>query len=170
MRATILVTTTPGGGPDVVDAVSGDDRFDRAFATLGPFEAVLEVTAGDHADLLDAIAIVNDVEAQQASETLLDMAVEEEADAPEPVFGTGGVRALMLVDEDKHRGCHYAHTLFEAVLDAHDAVEDAYPLLGRFDDTVWLRGANLREITAAVRAIQQLEGVADARVLVEAAT
>lgn len=168
MRATILVTTTPGGGPDVVDAVRDDDRFGRALATLGPFEAALEVTATDHADLLDAIAVVNDVQAQQASETLLDMAVQEEADAPAPAFGTGGTRALLLVDEDKRRGCHYAHTLFAAARKAHSAVEDTYPLLGRFDDSIWLRGDDLAELTQAIRAVQALDGVADTLALVEA--
>lgn len=168
MRATILVTTTPGGGPDVVDAVEGDDRFDRALATLGSFEAALEVTADDHDDLLDAIAVVNDVDVQQASETLLDMEVAEEADAPDPAFGTGPRRALALVDESKHRGCHYAHTLFEAARKAHPTVEDAYPLLGRFDDSVWLAGEDLEALTDGLRAVQALDGVADTLTLVEA--
>lgn len=168
MRATILVTTTPGGGPDVVDAVAEDDRFPRAFATLGSVEAVLEARAVDHADLLDAIAVVNEVDAQQASETLLDMDVEEEHEAPDPIHGTGGVAGLCLLDESKHRGCHYAHTLFEAARKAHPAVEDAYPLLGRFDDAVWLRGDDLAGLTEAVRSVQALEGVQASRVMVQA--
>lgn len=169
MRAVILVTTTPGGGPSVVQATEGDDRFTRQLATLGPFEAVFEVEVDDHDDLLDAIAVVNDVDEQQASETLLDMAVEEEASAPDPVHGSGGLAALVLLDEEKDRGCHYAHTLFEAATEAHDAVEACYPLLGRFDDAAWLRAEDLGELTAAVRALQVLEGVRAGTVLVEAA-
>ncbi len=168
MRAVILVTTTPGGGPAVVQATEGDGRFTRRLATLGPFEAVFEVEAGDHDDLLDVIAVVNDVEAQQASETLLDMAVEEEADAPPPAYGTGGLEALVLLDESKARGCHYAHTLFEAAIKAHEAVEACYPLLGRFDDAAWLRAEDLATLTDAVRALQGLEGVRASTVLVPA--
>lgn len=152
----------------MVEATQGDDRFTRAFATLGSFEAVCEVEADDHADLLDAISVVNDVEAQQASETLLDMAVEEEEQAPAPSFGGGAIRALVLVDESKHRGCHYAHTLFEAALKAHDGIEDAYPLLGRFDDSIWISGDDLGEVTEALRAVQELDGVAASVTLVEA--
>ncbi len=43
MRAVNLVTTTPGGGPAVVQATQGDDRFTRKVATLAPFEVATKV-------------------------------------------------------------------------------------------------------------------------------
>lgn len=169
MRAVILATTAPGRGSEVVEAVEGDDRFTRAFATFGPFEAVFEVRAKDHDDLLEAVAAVNGVEALLASETLLDMQVEEERSAPAPLRGKGEARALALIMENKSQGCHYAHTLFVEIRKAEGAVvEDAYPLLGRYDDAVWLRARDLDAMARATRSLAGLEGIREMLTMIEA--
>lgn len=166
MRALLLATARPGTGRAIVDVVAADDRVPRAFPVYGPFDAALELVVEDRTDLRDVLAVVNDVEATTATETLLEMEVEELAEAPAPRH-RDGLHALALVDESKAQGCDLAHELFSAARKVADAVDDAYPLLGRFDDAVWLTVRDLAGIEDAVRGIEAIAGVADLRVLVE---
>lgn len=158
MRIAILASTPPGRA---AEAVADAPPTRRAFATFGPVDAVLEADADGREGLLEVLDGVNTVPAVTGTETLTEMAGEPSSEPP-----ADGLQALCLLGESKAAGCDAA-TRLPVRLRKIAGVDDVYPVLGRFDQAVWIVADDLAKIAACADAIAEDDDVVEQTTLVQ---